>query len=255
MTLAAVRAGARFQAALLRRTPQQALALVGAPVTALTLVAIVDAAGRRDLGTAAIIAPGLMTMWLLTLTSAGEALDVERQAGTLEPLLATPAPLFPLVLGRVLVTAAAGAAGFAECWLVGSALLGTPVTPRQPVAFTAALLLTVLAMAAWGSVLAPLFLLARSTRIFQNTLSYPLFLLGGVLVPVSLYPDWLRVPCRLVFLSWSADLLRATAGAGEASRWAWPALAVTGLAGLAVGALLTARLVTAGRRDGRLGHG
>ena len=252
--LAAVRCGARFQAALLRGSPQQVLALVGAPVTALTLVAIVDAAGRADLGAAAIIAPGLMTMWAMTLFSAGEALDVERQAGTLEPLLATPVPLFGLVLGRVLVTSVVGAVGFAECWLVGWALLRTPVTPAHPVAFAAALLLTVLAMAAWGSVLAPLFLLARSARTFQNTLSFPLYLLGGVLVPVTLYPEWVRPVCRLVFLTWSAELLRDGAGVADAPAAAWPLLAGTGLAGLGVGVLLTARLVRTGRRDGRLGH-
>lgn len=246
--------GARFQLALLRRSPQQLIALAAAPVTALVLIAIVDAAGRRDLSTAAIIAPGLMTMWGMTLFSAGEALEVERQAGTLEPLLVTPAPLFGLVLGRVVVTSAIGALGFLECWLVGWLLIGTPAVPARPGPFAVGLVLTVLAMAAWGSVLAPLYLLARSARTFQNSLSFPLYLLGGVLVPVDLYPEWARPVCRLVFLTWSAEILRDGAGVRAASAWAVPLLVVTGLAGLAVGAWATARLVTVGRRDGRFGH-
>ena len=246
--------GGRFQLALLRRNPQQLIALVAAPVTALVLVAIVDAAGRRDLSTAAIIAPGLMTMWAMTLFSAGEALEVERQAGTLEPLLATPAPLFALVLGRVLVTSAVGAVGFAECWLVGWALVGTPAVPDRPAYFALGMALTLLAMAAWGSVLAPLFLLARSARTFQNSLSFPLYLLGGVLVPIDLYPEWVRPVCRLVFLTWSAEVLRDGAGVRAASAWAVPLLVLTGAAGLVVGAWLTRRLVAVGRRDGRLGH-
>jgi ABC-2 type transport system permease protein len=252
--ITAVGTGGRFQLALLRRTPQQLIALAAAPVTALVLVAIVDSAGRRDLSTAAIIAPGLMTMWAMTLFSAGEALEVERQAGTLEPLLATPAPLFGLVLGRVVVTSAVGALGFAECWLVGWALIGTPAVPDRPGLFAVGLLLTVLAMAAWGSVLAPLYLLARSARTFQNSLSFPLYLLGGVLVPIDLYPEWARPICRLVFLTWSAEVLRDGAGVRDASGWAIPLLVVTGSAGLAVGAWMTGRLVLLGRRDGRLGH-
>ena len=252
--LTVVGTGGRFQLALLRRNPQQLIALVAAPVTALVLVAIVDAAGRQDLSTAAILAPGLMTMWTMTLFSAGEALEVERQAGTLEPLLATPAPLFGLVLGRVLVTSAVGAIGFVECWLVGWALVGTPAVPERPGFFAFGLLLTLLAMASWGSVLAPLYLLARSARTFQNSLSFPLFLLGGVLVPIDLYPAWVQPICRLVFLTWCAEVLRDGAGVRPASAWAVPLLVVTGAAGLAVGAWLTARLVTVGRRDGRLGH-
>jgi ABC-2 type transport system permease protein len=252
--LTAVGTGARFQLALLRRTPQQLIALAAAPVTALVLVAIVDSAGRRDLSTAAIIAPGLMTMWTMTLFSAGEALEVERQAGTLEPLLATPAPLFGLVLGRVVVTSAVGAVGFVECWLVGWALVGTPAVPERLAFFALGLVLTTLAMAAWGSVLAPLYLLARSARTFQNSLSFPLFLLGGVLVPIDLYPKWAQPVCRLVFLTWSAEVLRDGAGVRPASAWAVPLLVVTGSAGLAVGAWMTGRLVLVGRRDGRLGH-
>jgi ABC-2 type transport system permease protein len=254
VTASTAATGGRFQLALLRRSPQQLIALAAAPVSALVLVAIVDAAGRRDLSTAAIIAPGLMTMWTMTLFSAGEALEVERQAGTLEPLLATPAPLFGLILGRVVVTSAVGALGFVECWLVGWALIGTPAVPEHPAPFAVGLLLTVLAMASWGSVLAPLYLLARSARTFQNSLSFPLFLLGGVLVPIELYPQWVQPICRLVFLTWSAEVLRDAAGVHDASTWAVPLLVVTGLAGLAVGGWLTNRLVTVGRRDGRLGH-
>ena len=63
---------------------------------------------------------------------------------------------------------------------------------EHPLLFATGLLLTVLAMASWGSVLAPLYLLARSARTFQNSLSFPLYLLGGVLVQIDLYPAWVH---------------------------------------------------------------
>ena len=56
--LTVVGTGGRFQLALLRRNPQQLIALVAAPVTALVLVAIVDAAGRQGLSTRRSSPPG-----------------------------------------------------------------------------------------------------------------------------------------------------------------------------------------------------
>ncbi|MDX1450897.1 MAG: ABC transporter permease, partial [Acidimicrobiia bacterium] len=56
--------------------------------------------------------------------------------------------------------------------------------------------------------MATVFTAARSARTFQNSLSYPFYVLGGVLVPVEMLPGWVQPLSRGVFLSWSSDLLR-----------------------------------------------
>jgi ABC-2 type transport system permease protein len=58
--------------------------------------------------------------------------------------------------------------------------------------------------------MAALFVLARNAVTFSNSASYPFYVLGGILVPVSLLPHWVRPISSVVFLSWSADLLRAS---------------------------------------------
>jgi ABC-2 type transport system permease protein len=71
-------------------------------------------------------------------------------------------------------------------------------------------LVTLAAMAGTAVGMAALFVLARNAVTFSNSASYPFYVLGGILVPVSLLPHWVRPISSVVFLSWSADLLRAT---------------------------------------------
>ena len=86
--------------------------------------------------------------------------------------------------------------------------------------------------------MASLFVLARNAVTFSNSASFPFYVLGGILVPVSLLPHWVRRSSSIVFLSWSADLLRAGAAARRRSTTsdsgsAWSAL--LGACGLGVG--------------------
>lgn len=87
-------------------------------------------------------------------------------------------------------------------------LFGVEVSVDHPVVFALAIGATILATTASGLLMSTAFIATRSARTFQNSLSYPFYVLGGVLVPVSFLPDWVQPLSRVVFLSWSADLLR-----------------------------------------------
>lgn len=52
--------------------------------------------------------------------------------------------------------------------------------------------------------------MTRNAYTFINSASFPFYVLGGVLVPVAYLPDWIEPVSSVLFLSWSADLLRAT---------------------------------------------
>ncbi len=116
------------------------------------------------------------------------------------------------------------------------------------------LLLSAAAMAGTASCVSALFVLAPSARILQNTLSFPFFLLSGVLVPISYLPGWLQPASKAVFLSWSANLLRAAVSPGSARDTTGGLLAVLllGLAGYAVGTLLIDRILRRARVTGTL---
>ncbi len=167
-------------------------------------------AGRLDTLVAfAVVAPGLSAVWSAALTIAGETIDSERWQGTLEPLVIAPQNgLLFSVTGRILATSFFSLVGMLEAILVGRLIFDAPIVVYQPLAFTVILILTTLSVAAAGVIMASTFVLARSVRLFQNVLSTPFLLLGGVAFPVAVLPLWLQPFSSVISLSWGASGLR-----------------------------------------------
>jgi ABC-2 type transport system permease protein len=178
------------------------------PFFAIIFLGIVRAAGRRDLTAYAVVAPVLITLWGMALEISGDIVDSDRSAGILESVVATPVGFPTVVTGRVLAVTLLSGVGVVETWLVARFGFGVDIEIHHPAALVATLVVTGLAAAGTALILAGLFVLARTARTFQNTMNYPVFLLAGVIVPISFLPAWLRPVGRLLFLSWSADLLR-----------------------------------------------
>jgi ABC-2 type transport system permease protein len=245
----------RFQLSLVRRSPEAVQTWVTTPLLALAFAAVTEVAHRPDLAVYGVVAPTLMALWTTVLFAAGDMITSERDLGTLELLLSTPARLSVLVLGRLCAVASLNLAAFAESWLVTGVVAGWVAVPH-PAALAATLLVTGLAMAGTASVLSGLFVLMPSARTIQNTLSYPFYLLGGVLVPVSYLPGWLHPAGRLVFLSWSSDLLRAVMAPGPVQALGTRLAVIAGLgaAGYGAGTVLLARVLRRVRALGTLSH-
>jgi ABC-2 type transport system permease protein len=99
------------------------------------------------------------------------------------------------------------------------------------------------------------FVLSRSVRAYQNSLSYPFFVLGGVMVPVALLPGWIEPVSRAVFLTWSADLLRDSLTTEPVTNLVarLGVVLALGAAGFLVGLVLLRRAVDRLRRTGTIG--
>lgn len=245
-----------FQVRLLRRSPDQLLALVTAPLMTLVLLSITRYAGRDDLAGPAVLAPALIALWQMALLTAGEIVANERDNGSLEGLVASPASFSSVVTGRVAAVTLVSLLGFVESWLSAFLVFGVTVDISHPGWFLATVVVTALAMAGTAGLMSSLFVLTRSARTFQNSLSYPFYVLGGVVVPVSMLPDPLEPVTRLVFLSWSSDLLRDAVGAAGVAdplpRLA--AVAGLGLLGHLGGLVLLRRAIDRVRRTGTIGY-
>lgn len=249
-------AALRYQIWTTRRNLGDLQALVLAPLFTLVLMAIVREAGRAELHAHAVIAPALITVVSMSLLVAGEIIDEDRWFGTLEGIVAAPAPLAVVVTGRVLGVTLLSLIGFVESWLVAWLVFGVVVGVPHAGVFAATLLATALATAAMSIFTAALFVLARSARTFQNSLAYPLYVLGGVMVPVALLPDWLRPVARLFYLSWAADLLR-DAVTPEPVAAAAPRIAVVlvlGAVSFVAGRVLLRRILDRVRVSGSIAH-
>lgn len=248
------RAASRLQVATLRRTPADLPALVTVPLQILGLLAVVRLADRPDLGTNAVLAPALMALWQNCLIVCGEVVTQDRAAQRLELLVGAPRSFFAYLTGRAGAVTAFSGLVFVEALLFGAVFLGVVPSGRALGPALAALAVTAVAAVTTSVLLSVVFVATRNPHTYQNALSYPFFILGAVLVPTSSYPEWLQPLCRLVFLSWSSDLLRDTLGEGTADGWLGRCAVVLGL-GIAAGVLavvLLRRALDRAREEGRL---
>jgi ABC-2 type transport system permease protein len=246
--------GFRLQLRVIASDPDYVMPLITVPMFTITFLAIFQDAGREDLTSYAVLAPVLMALWALSLLSSGEVVAEDRWEGTLEPAIASPSSFAALVLGRILAVTSVALVSFAEVALAAWLVFGVTVEVHHPEAFALALAATAFAVSGTAVIMSALFVLTRSPRTFQNSLSFPFYVLGGVLVPVAFLPDWLEPLSSLVFLSWSADLLRSSLAPGPVDDLAVRvgAILVLGAAGFAIGAVLLRWILVRVRRDGSL---
>ncbi|HET9773292.1 MAG TPA: ABC transporter permease, partial [Acidimicrobiia bacterium] len=163
---------------------------------------------------------------------------------------------FPLLLaGRIVAVTMLGGIAFGEAWAVATIGFGLDVEVHHPAAFAVAALATGFALSGWATVLSAVLVLSGSARFLQNTMTFPLYVLSGVLVPVALLPVPFRWLSRVVFLSWGADLLRDAYGPSDLAALPHRVVVLVGLgsAGFVLGNGLLVRAIQALRSSGRLG--
>ncbi|WP_327379050.1 ABC transporter permease (plasmid) [Streptomyces sp. NBC_01216] len=253
--MGAVRAGFLLQLRFYRHYPDLLVPLLTAPLYSGIFTMIMSYNGRTDLAGAASLAPFYMSLWWFALFSGGWIIQTDRWEGTLEYVVAAPADFAAVVFGRIGATTLPGFAAFAETWLFARYVLGSDVTVRHWGVFLGSFALTLLAMAATALLMAAAFVLARNAVTLSNSISFPFYVLGGILVPVALLPGWLQPLSKAVFLSWSADLLRAgiaTAPVPHPIR-GMVMIALLGAVALAAGHTLLRRILGQVRSTGELG--
>jgi ABC-2 type transport system permease protein len=179
----------------------------------------------------ASLGAAVMGVWSATSTAAGNALQRERWHGTLELLAAAPVH-FALVLLPVTITLASmGIYGMVATLLWGRLLFGVELPLEHPVAFAVAIPVTILSVGAAGFLLAVAFVRHRAGWALGNMLEFPVWLVAGFLVPVTLLPGWVRPISWILAPTWGMNAIRQAASGGTP----WPDVGVC----VAVGALYT----------------
>jgi ABC-2 type transport system permease protein len=247
-------AGFRVQLRLMRAYPDALIPFLTAPLFTVIFLMIFDQAGREDLTAYAAVAPLFIALWWLALFQSGWVVSHDRWSGTIEPLVAAPGSFAANVLGRVLAPTMVGLVSFGEVWVVARLLFGESIEIHHPAAFVLTVAATLAAMAGTAVVMAALFVLTRNAATFSNSASYPFYVLGGILVPVSVLPDWLQPVSSVIFLSWSSDLVRDTLRPETVDDFALRLGMVLflGACGFVVGMALLARILVRVRSNGEL---
>jgi ABC-2 type transport system permease protein len=222
-------AGLRVQLLIsLRRLDDlQLLALV--PFSAVLYLTMLAQTGRRDLAVVGVLASYVTSVWSLALYSGGDLIDQERYLGTFASLLVTPVSVARAMFGRVLAISLLGLVGLVEAGVVAVLFFHIDLGIDRPWLLAGSVVLLSAAMAGATYLFGAVFMLSANPRPWQNAMTYPAYVLGGVLAPLRVWPIWVRVPGRLFFLSWLMDLFAVATGR-SAGAVLLPALAAGGLA-------------------------
>lgn len=209
-------------------------------------------AGRRsETLLYAALGAGMLGIWSTTLAGSGSAITWQRFLGTLELLVAAPAPFLLVLTPITLATATVGVYSLAATLAWGWLLFRVPLGLAHPWLFALALPVTVLGLGLLGLVLASSFVLYRYANALSNLLEYPVWLATGLLVPVTLLPGWVEPVSWALAPTWGARAIREAVLGGE------PLAAIAASLGLSVlylvlGGLLLRLFERLARRDAAL---
>lgn len=234
-----LRTGLLFHAKDMSRSSFFWFASVFMPVIYASVAFLMLDAGRRGGSQLSVaLGAGMMGVWMTTLFGSGTAIQSQRWRGTLELLVAAPAPFLLTLIPLTVATAAIGIYSVAATLLCGWALFGMPLQLAHPLLFALALPLTLVSLGLLGLVLACSFVLYRQALAFASVLDYPVWLASGLLVPLSLLPGWVEPISWALAPTWGIKAIRAAALGGDVAA-PLAACAALGLAYLALGALLS----------------
>ena len=208
--------GWALQVKHISRSHFELMTAIALPLLFATLAFYVLRAGdRHDDLLAASIGAGLMGTWSTVLFGAGTAIDRQRWEGTLELLVAAPAPFLAVLFSLTLATTTVGVYSLVATMLWGALLFGVPLDLAHPVAFALAVPATVLALATLGLLMATTFVVLRNANAISNAGEFPIWLLSGALVPVALLPLWLHPLSAALAPTWGVRALKDSAVGGH----------------------------------------
>jgi ABC-2 type transport system permease protein len=194
----------------------------------------------------AALGASVMGIWASTSTAAGATLQRERWHGTLELLVAAPAHFALVLLPVTIAMATIGLYSMASTLIWGRLLFGIHVHVDHWFLFCCSVPATVIAVGMLGFLMAVAFVRYRTAWALGNLTEYPVWLICGFLVPLTLLPAWVRPISWALAPTWGMQAIRQSATGGTPL----PDLLVClglGATYTAIGVLLLERVLRAAR--------
>jgi ABC-2 type transport system permease protein len=154
------------------------------------------------------------------------SLTEARDSGTLEQLLVTQTSLPVLLAGSAVYPFVTTTLRIAVYFAWGALLFGFPVAAANWLAVLAVLLASLLAFCGFGIFSSSYLLLFKRGNPAKWLLLGLSSLVGGMLFPVTILPDWLQWLARLNPITYSLDAMRDALLAGASVQVLWRPLAL-----------------------------
>jgi ABC-2 type transport system permease protein len=170
--------------------------------------------GSQALGPVALGA-AVMGVWTATSVSASSALQRERRLGTLELLVASPTNLALVLLPVALATSTIGLYCIVATLLWARLVFGIHVPVTHVLPFALGIVGIVVTIGSLGFLMAVAFVRSRRAWAIGALTEYPIWLICGFLVPISLLPGWVRPVSWVLGPTWGMRAIQAGAFGGN----------------------------------------
>jgi ABC-2 type transport system permease protein len=197
------------------------------------------------------LAAAVMGIWTATSTPASAALQRERWAGTLELLVVAPRHLALILLPITLAASTIGLYCVAGTLIWARVLFGIHITIVHPLLFAAGLTATVVTIGTLGFLMAVCFVGSRRAWAIGSALEYPVWLVCGFLVPVSILPGWVQPISWALGPTWGMRAIREAAYGGRPLGALLLCLALAAVY-LGLGVLMLRRVLDSARKHATL---
>jgi ABC-2 type transport system permease protein len=199
----------------------------------------------------ASLGASVMGIWSATSTSASGAIQQQRWLGTLELLVAAPANFALVMLPLTVAMSTIGLYSMVATLAWGHFVFGVDIQLVHPLLFVLAVPATIASIGAVGFLLSVAVVRYRTAWALGNALEYPVWLVCGFLVPLSLLPAWVRPVSWGLAPTWGVRAIRESAVGGSPLPDLLICVAI-GAACVAVGFALVEVLLRAARRTASL---
>ena len=172
-------------------------------------------AGSEEALVNAAVGASMMGVWSAVATTAAISLQAERRLGTLELLVAAPTSFPLLLVPMTLAMATIGLYSLVATLLWGRFAFGIPISFDHPLVFALSAVVTAIGVSLMGFLLAVCSVRYRSAWALGAGLEFPIWLICGFLVPLSLLPGWVHPIAWALPPTWGLAAVKDAAFGGS----------------------------------------
>lgn len=164
---------------------------------------------REDFISYIVLGAGMMNLWSAILISSG-VIDRERNMGTLERLNSVPVSFNNIILSRIMGSVFVSLISTLVGYVFVVIVSGESVTIKHPFWFIVVFLLVITSFIIIAYMISGIVALSRQARDIINASEYPVFILCGLVFPISMLPFWTRPISYILSPTWGLKLFKMT---------------------------------------------
>jgi len=162
-----------------------------------------------------LIGSGIVSFWSSICFSSASDISRERFYGTLENLFVAPGKFEWIILGKIIGNTIWGIISMVISATFVVLFFGKKIVIVNMFLFSIGLFLMVVSFIAIAFMLAGLFTLSRSARVLMNCMEHPVYILCGVVFPLSVLPKFILPLSYALSPTWAVQVIRLSIVGGE----------------------------------------